>query len=239
MTYLDLDALKAGAKSFGIDITEKQGELFEQYAKILVEYNEKVNLTAIIDPTEIAHKHFVDSIIPLTFMEIKEGATVCDIGSGAGFPAVPFKIIRPDLKITMMDSLGKRVTFQKHLLENLGLGCNCLHMRAEEAARKDQYREKYDIVTARAVARLQVLSEYCLPLTKLGGTFIAMKGQDAKGEFEVAETAIKTLGGKNSLEKSYLLSDGESHRTIFYIEKIAKTNPKYPRNSGIIAKKPL
>ncbi len=208
----------------------------EKYADLLVEWNEKINLTAIVDPEGIAVKHFLDSLMIFKYVDIPQGASVIDIGTGAGFPGVVMKIARPDIKLTLMDSLQKRITFLDTLCAQLGLEVTTVHARAEEI--KPQQREGYDFAVARAVANMRVLSEYCLPYVKVGGSFIAMKGSTALEEVNQAGKAITTLGGKLESENLFeLLSFGG--RGIINVKKISQTLTKYPRNSGKISKQPL
>ena len=233
---VDLNLLEKGATSFGVELTSTQKNLFSIYADFLVEYNEKVNLTAITAPDEIAIKHFVDSIALCQFASIQRGARVADIGSGAGFPGIPIKIIRPDISLTLIDSLNKRCIFQQELEDRLGVRYHCVHMRAEDCGQSVDYREKFTLVTARAVADLALLCEYCLPLVHIGGQFVAMKGPDMEEELAQAKDAIGLLGGNIKAAVPYVLSDG-SRRTVVIIEKCAPTPKEYPRKGA--AKKPL
>lgn len=212
-------------------------EKLSEYAELLCLWNEKMNLTAITDPEGIAVKHFLDSITVLKFADIERNAKVIDVGTGAGFPGLVLKIVRPDLEVTLLDSLQKRIGFLDEVIEKLGLkGIKTVHSRAEEGAAK--YRESFDVAVARAVAAMPVLCEYCLPYVKVGGKFIAMKGQTAASEAAAAETAVKILGGK--MEEPCLFSLGDAgERGIITVEKISHTPPKYPRNPAKISKSPL
>jgi len=230
--------IKDTVSPFGIEITAEQGEKFNTYGKFLVEYNEKVNLTAITDPDEIAVKHFADCAIPLSLTEIKQGASIIDVGTGAGFPGVPLKIMRGDLKLTLLDSLNKRLIFLQQLSEKLGQQNELVHARAEMAGIDSKLREKYDYATSRAVAQLAVLCEYCLPLVKVGGCMIALKGPDCSAEIAAAKNAIEILGGKLKEVKEYTLADAGS-RTLVVIEKVAPTPKKHPRQRIKITEKPL
>lgn len=224
--------------SCGFDVTVGQYEKFSLYAKMLVEWNEKINLTGITDPRGIAVKHLLDSLLPLKNVEIPQGASLIDVGTGAGFPGLPIKIYRPDIKLTLLDSLNKRVNFLAEVCKETGATAECIHARAEECGRNEKYREKFDFAAARAVAALPVLAEYCLPFIKVGGTFIAMKGpnEDPKD----GETAVKQLGGEISDIFEYTLPDGDcSRRKLICVKKIRPTEKKYPRNSGQISKKPI
>ena len=208
----------------------------ERYAELLVEWNEKINLTAIVDPMGIAVKHFLDCLYIFKYVDIPHGASVIDIGTGAGFPGVVMKIARPDISFTLMDSLQKRINFLDTVCADLGLEVTTVHSRAEDI--KPQMREGYDFAVARAVANMRVLSEYCIPFVKVNGSFIAMKGSSAAEEMKEAERAIKTLGGEIKAFDSFdLLDAGE--RGIINVKKISQTLTKYPRNAGKISKQPL
>ncbi|MBO4538907.1 MAG: 16S rRNA (guanine(527)-N(7))-methyltransferase RsmG [Clostridia bacterium] len=207
----------------GRELTAEQEELFVTYRDYLKEYNEKVNLTAITDDNEIAVKHFLDSVLGEKFLP--QNATVVDVGSGAGFPAVPLKIVRPDLKFLLMDSLNKRVVFLSSLIEKLNLSdISPIHARAEEGAKI--YREKFDAAVARAVAPLPTLLEYVLPLVRVGGVFVAYKG-NADEELKQSERALRILGGKLLCREEFSLQGDK--RTVLVFEKTAKTPEKYPR----------
>lgn len=222
-------------EAHGLNINEAQYAGFQQYAEFLVEYNEKVNLTAITDPQEIMIKHFLDSCLLLKYTEISEGSTLIDVGTGAGFPSVPLKIMRPDLRITLLDSLAKRITFLELLCGKIGADAEFIHGRAEDLGKDTAYREKFDFATARAVANMSLLSEYCLPFVKVKGKFLALKGPSE--DISASEAAINLLGGKVTDIISYDLN-GDS-RNIVCVSKISQTPPKYPRNSAQIKKKPL
>ena len=230
-------ALLDGAEKLQISISESQYALFEAFTEILLQKNKVMNLTAITEPEEIAVKHYLDSLTVLKYAEIPQGASIIDVGTGAGFPSIPLLIARPDLKITMIDGTEKRLKFIRETLDALGLNGNAEHLRAEEAGKKTAYRERFDFATARAVARLNVISEYCIPLIKVGGTFIAMKSE-AKDEITEAGYAIKQLGAEIGAVERFDLPDS-SARTLIIIKKLSQTSPKYPRASTQIAKKPL
>ncbi len=238
MDVLNQDLLISHLKEWGLSSTPEQLSALHTYASLLVEWNEKMNLTAITSPDGIAVLHFADSLSLLAALPFEPNASVLDIGTGAGFPAIPLKIFRPDLKLTMMDSLNKRLTFLKEVLGSLGLSAEILHARAEEFANKPNLRQQFDVVTARAVASLQVLAEYCLPYVKVGGVFAAMKGPSCSEELAAAKNAITTLGGQLEETRSFTLSDG-SVRHIALIRKIEDTPEKYPRHGSKISKKPL
>lgn len=233
ISYKEFKALFPSA----LPLTEEQYAKFATYADHLVAKNAVMNLTAITDPQGIAEKHFLDSVLPLNFFTIPDGASLVDVGTGAGFPGIPMAIIRPDLKLTLIDSLQKRVGFLSELCDMLCIPADCRHLRAEDAG-QGSLRETFDIATARAVSRLSVLCEYCLPLVKVGGAFLALKGGDCEQELKDAYTAIKTLGGKTEQVEKYALPNGDA-RTLIVIRKIAPTPAKYPRPQGKIKSKPL
>lgn len=232
-----LNSLYEGAKNLDISISDEMAEQFCKYTGLLLEWNEKMNLTAIIAPEEIAVKHYLDSLTLLKFVDIPQNSRIIDVGTGAGFPSIPLMIARKDIHITMLDGTKKRLNFIDEVVNRLGLNGETLHARAEEAGKSAKYREKFDFATARAVARLNVLSEYCLPFVRVGGRFVAMKAS-VNDEVEEAQGAIKLLGGKMSEIKQFSLPDG-SERRLVVIKKISQTPPKYPRASAQIAKKAL
>lgn len=200
--------------SCGFDVTVEQYDKFFLYAKMLVEWNKKINLTGITDPRGIAVKHFLDSLLPLKNVEIPKSASIIDVGTGAGFPGLPIKIYRPDIKLTLLDSLNKRVNFLAEVCRETGTDAECVHARAEDLGRNNEkYREKFDFAVARAVAALPVLAEYCLPFVKIGGAFMAMKGPNEN--FKDGETAVKLLGGEVSDIFEYSLPDGDRRTLIF------------------------
>lgn len=235
---IDRAKLKEHAAEFGIVLDEGQLGQFDCYAETLVEWNQKMNLTAITAPQEIVIKHFVDSLTLLTALDLPQNAKVIDVGTGAGFPSVPLKIARPDIQLTLLDSLNKRITFLKELSGVLGQENECIHFRAEEAGKNPAYRERYDLATARAVAHLRELSEYCLPFVRVGGTFAAMKGGEIDAELAESAKAIGLLSGRVEETKRFSLPD-ESRRSIILIKKISQNATKYPRPSAKIAKNPL
>lgn len=215
-------------------LTDEMLNQFDVYAKLLVEWNEKMNLTAITEPDEIVIKHFVDSLAIVKY--IPENASVIDVGTGAGFPSIPLLIARPDIKLTMMDALNKRLVFLETVINECGLNGELVHSRAEELGKNPNYRENFDIATARAVAPMNVLSEYCLPFVKVGGSFVALKGSN--DDVSPAENAIKLLGGELCSNVSYKLPNGDD-RSIAVVKKISQTSTKYPRNNKKISTKPL
>ena len=225
-------------ENFGLSCSAEQLASLETYAKLLVEWNQKMNLTAITSPEGIAVLHFADSLSFLSAFPLKGDEKVLDIGTGAGFPAIPLKIMNPTVRFTLMDSLNKRLTFLREVLGTLSLDATLLHRQEEESARDKKMREQFDVVTARAVASLEVLAEYALPYVKIGGHFVAMKGPSCKEELEKGAKAIEILGGKVKTVVPFTLSDGSS-RFIAVIEKVKKTPDAYPRHGSKIAKKPL
>ncbi|MEP9853247.1 16S rRNA (guanine(527)-N(7))-methyltransferase RsmG [Staphylococcus aureus] len=223
----------------GIALSEEQQRQFQIYYQMLVEWNEKMNLTSITEEHEVYLKHFYDSIAPSFYMDLTKELTICDIGAGAGFPSIPLKIIFPNLKVTIVDSLNKRIHFLNQLAEALELeNVSFVHDRAETYG-KGAYRESYDIVTARAVARLSVLSELCLPLVKKGGQFIALKSSKGEEELEEARFGIGILGGKVRDTISYELPEEAGERQMIIIDKRSQTPKKYPRKPGTPNKSPL
>ncbi len=232
------DFLAEKMAEWGFTPTDAQLEAFDIYASLLVQWNEKMNLTAITEPDDIVIKHFIDSLLLLKAYSLPENGSLIDVGTGAGFPSVPVSIVRPDVKLTLMDSLNKRITFLQTVTDSLSIAAACVHARAEEVGGKEEFREKYDTACARAVAHLRELSEYCLPFVKIGGVFIALKGYEIEQELEEAGFAIRTLGGKIEKIEKFTLPSGDK-RAIVIIRKISSTPKKYPRPSGKIKKNPL
>lgn len=219
----------------GLVLNEELYKKLDTYAQFLIEYNEKVNLTAILDPMEILRKHFIDSIIISKYVDIPKNSSIIDVGTGAGFPSVPLKLMRDDLKLALLDSLNKRIEFLNQLCDRLNIEAEFIHGRAEDVAKEDEYREKFDFSCARAVANLSLLSEYCIPFVKVGGQFISMKGPSE--DLSEGENAVHILGGEIEKLSEYELF-GEKRR-IVHVKKISQTPPKYPRNSSQIKKKQL
>lgn len=226
------------AQAEKIDLSQLQLEKFQRYLELLLTWNEKINLTAITEPEEVVIKHFLDSLLLLNTVELKQGAKVIDVGTGAGFPGIPLKIVRPDLELTLLDSLNKRLVFLQELIKELDLTAETVHCRAEEGGRNKTLRGKFDFATARAVAPLNLLCEYCLPFLKVGGVFAAMKGPNCSEEVESAKKAIGILGAEIKERKELNLPDG-SGRTIIVLKKCKETSDRYPRISAKIAKNPL
>lgn len=226
-------------KDYKITLTENQYEQFQKYFELLVEWNEKMNLTAITDESGVALKHFADSLSLLNFVDIPQNSSLADVGTGAGFPGVVLKIARPDIKLTLIDSLNKRLVFLGEVCSQLGIDAELIHSRAEDGARDEKLRESFDFVASRAVARMNVLSEYCLPYVKVGGAFCAMKGAQANEEFKESLNAINTLGGKLENKYFFELPENGGERAIAVVRKVRNTPQKYPRQSGKIKAKAL
>lgn len=225
-------------KEINMVFTEEQLQKFYQYMNLLIEWNEKINLTAIVEPKEIILKHFIDSLTIVQY--IKPNESVIDIGTGAGFPGIPIKIVREDLQITLLDSLNKRIKFLDEMINVLNLkNINAIHARIEEYGKNKQYRETYDVATSRAVANLATLSEYMLPMVKVKGRAICMKGSDVSDEIFKSKNAVKILGGEIVDIQNFTLPKSDYKRNLIFIEKKRNTPNKYPRKAGIPAKEPL
>lgn len=236
----DFSKMKAILASWGIPFTEKQEQQFRLYYQLLIEWNEKINLTSIIEFDEVIEKHFIDSLSIMNKIKNKNIKQIIDIGTGAGFPGIPLKIMMPDTEIVLMDSLNKRIKFLNIIIDSLQLNyIEALHSRAEELAKNKNFREKFDLVTSRAVARLATLSEYCLPFVKIGGYFISYKGTEIKEELEEAKKAIYILGGKLDQVEKFTLPSTEYGRSFIMIKKERNTPMKYPRKAGIPSKEPI
>ncbi len=221
-----------------LKLDEKQIRQFYIYMNLLLEWNEKINLTAITQEDEIILKHFVDSLTIVKYL--KEGATVIDVGTGAGFPGIPIKIVREDINVVLMDSLNKRLKFLDEVIKELELKkISTIHSRAEELARSKKYRESFDVATSRAVANLSTLAEYMLPFVILGGQCICMKGAEVEEELEQAKNAISVLGGKINTINTFDLPKSDMGRNVIVIDKVRKTPEKYPRKPGTPAKEPI
>jgi 16S rRNA (guanine527-N7)-methyltransferase len=234
-----LDLLKEGSKDFGLALSPEQLEKLSTYAKLLVEWNEKINLTAITDEEGIAIKHFLDSFSLYPLIP-KNVISVIDVGTGAGFPGIPLKIAGEKLKVTLLDSLEKRVKFLNEVCTQLGLkDIHPVHGRAEDFGVDKKHREQYDLAVARAVASLPVLLEYCLPFVKVGGYFMAMKGPDAKEELIQSGKALDVLGGELVEAKTFSLPHTDYERCIVIIKKCRHTPANYPRKSGKPSKQPI
>lgn len=235
---IDREKLAAYSREYGVLLTQEQGEQFDNYCRLLLEWNEKMNLTAIREPEGVLIKHFIDSLALLKYADFPQGARVIDVGTGAGFPGIPLKIARPDIKLTLLDSLNKRLVFLREVSQVLGLEAELIHSRAEEGGKLPALRQRFDAAVSRAVASLHLLAEYCLPFVKVGGVFLAAKGPDIQEELSQAANAIRLLGGKVEKAECYALPD-ESRRTLVVVRKEKPTPVQYPRHGSKIAKKPL
>lgn len=230
--------LKERMEQIGIDLNEFQIEQFYRYMNLLLKWNQNINLTAIVEPKEIILKHFIDSVMISKYLERKDN--LIDVGTGAGFPGIPLKIVKPNIKITLLDSLNKRVLFLQEVIKELKLdNIEVFHGRAEEFGKNEKYREKFDIVTSRAVANLSTLSEYMLPFVKIKGYCICMKGAEIEEELDTAKNAIYILGGKIEKIDSFNLLNTDMKRNNLILIKEKSTPSKYPRKAGMPAKEPI
>lgn len=225
-------------KSFGLSLDDAAIKRLNLYGNMLLEWNEKINLTAIKEPEEVLFKHFYDCLLFFKNVNVPQNAKIIDVGTGAGFPGVVLKIARPDIELTLLDGLNKRLVFLNELMNSLELDAATVHLRAEDGGKNPLYREKYDIACARAVASLPVLCEYCIPFVKVGGQFVAMKGASAADEMSAALNAYKILGCEKPTIICENLRENES-RAFIIAKKISQTPPKYPRMSGKISKSAL
>lgn len=233
---IDKERLHSLALQSGIELDQTAIDRFDTYAELLVEWNGKMNLTAITEPEEIEVKHFLDCLMLPKYFDLSNTKTVIDVGAGAGFPSVPLLIYNPDLCLTMMDAINKRLTFLDTAIHAIGLEANLVHARAEDSGQDKNYREMFDLATARAVAPMNVLAEYCLPFVKVGGYFVALKGSN--DDTEQAKDAIATLGGEVVSNVSYKLN-GTEPRSIVVVKKISQTPTQFPRKAKKISAKPL
>ncbi|MBR2039841.1 MAG: 16S rRNA (guanine(527)-N(7))-methyltransferase RsmG [Clostridia bacterium] len=239
MIDFSIEKIAPLCSAFGVEITDEIKNRLNLYGNLLLEWNEKMNLTAIKEPEEVLFKHFYDCILFFKNVEIPENATVADVGTGAGFPGMVLKIVRPDLEVTLIDSLNKRLVFLNEVISVLGLkGIKTVHSRAEDAGKNPLYREKFQVVTARAVASMPVLLEYCLPLVENGGMFVGMKGPSVEEELKVCDNALKVLGGRKPQIFTETLT-GDEKRAFVLCKKISQTPSKYPRKPSDISKRPL
>ena len=238
MKFFDL--MKRAANEAGLELTELQYEQFIKYMRLLQEWNEKINLTAITDDEEVIKKHFIDCIKAFKSDAIKNAKTIIDVGTGAGFPGLPIAIMNPNVKVTLLDSLNKRINYLNTVVRELGLkNVTTIHSRAEDGARNPELREKFDVATSRAVANMAVLSEFCMPYVKKNGHFVALKGPAIEEELENGKAAIKILGGelKNIIEVS--IEGTDLRHNIVEVLKVRECNKKYPRKAGTVNKNPL
>jgi len=227
-------------KKMGVTLSECQIEQFLQYYEMLAEWNEVMNLTAITEYDDVMKKHFVDSVSLIKAYDVSKESTVIDVGTGAGFPGLALKIAFPELKITLLDSLNKRIQFLNEVIEQLGLsGVETVHGRAEDFAKPGKLRESFDLCVSRAVANLSTLSEYCLPFVKVGGQFISYKSEKVTEEAAAAGNAIKLLGGSINGQIEFKLPDSDIYRNLFIIDKVQETPKKFPRKAGLPGKEPL
>lgn len=225
---------------FGIELTELQEKQFKKYYELLIYWNDRINLTAITEYDEVLKKHFEDSISIYKAINMEEINSIIDIGTGAGFPGIPIKILFPHIKLTLLDSLNKRIKFLNLLIEELGLkDVETLHGRAEDFGKKSEYREQYDLCVSRAVANLSTLSELCIPFVKVGGKFISYKSEKATEELLNANNAIKVLGGGDIKIVDIFIPDTNYERKLILIGKSVSTNKKYPRKAGTPGKEPI
>lgn len=229
---------KKYSKKLDMEINDNQIDKFYKYMEILLEWNQKINLTAITDYEEIILKHFIDSLTIAKYID--KNSYLVDVGTGAGFPGIPLKIVREDIRIVLLDSLNKRIQFLNEVINQLDLkNIEAVHSRVEEFGRNKKYREKFDIVTSRAVANLSTLSEYMIPLVKVNGKCICMKGKDIEQELQDAKNAINMLGGKVVEKVEFQLLDNDINRSIIFISKVKSTSSKYPRKPGTPSKEPI
>lgn len=238
MKFFDL--MKIAANDVGLELTEQQYEQFIKYMRLLQEWNEKINLTAITEDEEVVKKHFIDCIKAFRSDAIKNAKTIIDVGTGAGFPGLPIAIMNPEVKVTLLDSLNKRINFLNLVARELGLkNVTTIHSRAEDGARKPELREKFDVATSRAVANMAVLSEFCMPYVKKGGHFVALKGPSIDEELQNGNNAIKILGGELKEIIEISIEDTDLKHNIVEVSKIKSCPKTYPRKAGTVNKKPL
>lgn len=232
------ELMKKYGKKIEIEFTDEQLKKFYDYMNLLIEWNQKINLTAITEPKEIILKHFIDSLTINKYIQQK--STLADVGTGAGFPGIPLKILRPDIKVTLVDSLNKRINFLNEVIEKLNLeDIVTVHSRIEDFGKNKSYREKFDYVTARAVANLAVLSEYLIPIAKIGGKCVCMKGSNVEEEITSGKNAINVLGGKLEKVDEFVLPDSDISRNVIILSKIKNTPARFPRKAGMPSKEPL
>ena len=238
MIDFPLNLIADKCSDFGAEIDATKARQLNLYGNLLLEWNQKMNLTAITDPADIVIKHFFDCILFFKHIDVPQNAKIIDVGTGAGFPGMVLKIMRPDIDLTLLDGLNKRLVFLKEVLKEIGLSAEVIHTRAEDGGKNPLYREQYDFAVARAVARHNVLSEYCLPYVKVGGKFVAMKGPAAETEISESKKAVELLGGATPVIICEKLPSDEE-RSFIITKKISQCAPKYPRISAKISKQPL
>jgi 16S rRNA (guanine527-N7)-methyltransferase len=232
--------LEDGCQAFGVTLTDKQIEQFEKYYELLVEWNKVMNLTGITEFDEVMQKHFVDSAAAAKYVEMEKVNSLIDVGTGAGFPGIPLKIVYPHIQVTLLDSLNKRIKFLEEVVDNLGLtGIETVHGRAEDAAKKAEYREQFDLSVSRAVANLASLTEYCLPFVKVGGKFVSYKSVSVDEEITQSKKAVYVLGGEIGKVEKFNLPESDMERALVIVEKKRSTPKKYPRKAGMPTKEPL
>ncbi len=232
--------LEDGCQAFGVTLTDKQIEQFEKYYELLVEWNKVMNLTGITEFDEVMQKHFVDSAAAAKYVEMEKVNSLIDVGTGAGFPGIPLKIVYPHIQVTLLDSLNKRIKFLEEVVDNLGLtGIETVHGRAEDAAKKAEYREQFDLSVSRAVANLASLTEYCLPFVKVGGKFVSYKSVSVDEEITQSKKAVYVLGGEIGKVEKFNLPESNMERALVIVEKKRSTPKKYPRKAGMPTKEPL
>lgn len=232
--------LKAGTEQLGIALDAEQLGRFEDFASLLLKWNRKFNLTRIVDPDEIEVKHFLDSLSLLSVVNLGQGCSVIDIGTGAGLPGIALKIARPDIRVTLLDSVRKKIVFLDAAVKELSLtDVKTVHARAEDAGRDGDFRERFDFAVSRAVARLGILAELCLPFCRLGGIFVAYKGPDANEEVKAASGAVRVLGGVSTSVHELILPSSDIKRSIVVVTKKKPSPIAYPRKAGILEKNPL
>ena len=236
----NLTNFELGLKSLNINLNETQMEQFITFYELLVEKNKVMNLTGITEWEEVVQKHFLDSLTLVRVTDIEKLDSLIDVGTGAGFPGIPLKIAFPHLKVTLMDSLNKRIKFLQEVIEACNMeNIEAVHSRAEDLARKEEYREKFDVCVSRAVANLSSLSEYCIPFVKIGGQFISYKSGAVDEELETAKKAIQILGSKLNQIDKFILPDSDISRALVSIDKIKNCSKKYPRKAGMATSNPL
>lgn len=234
------ELLQDCSEKMHLSLSEEMAEQFMTYSSLLLEWNEKMNLTAITDEREVVLKHFADCLSIVPYLEVKEGTKMIDVGTGAGFPGIPVKIVMPEVSVTLLDSLQKRIGFLEAVVTELGLtDVECVHSRAEDGGQNPKYREQFDYCISRAVANLSVLAEYCLPFVKVGGALVALKGPEVQAEIDGASDALAKLGGRVKTLVDVTIPHTDLSHKLVIIEKVAPTPQQYPRSAGKIKKKPL